>query len=170
MEVIIILRRKWILTQLVIIMTFSGVIIAGCGQEDLTGKESSVIENNSILSYLPEETQRVLKSFDAEQCEYLLYGKYHFAGEQFRVTDQETIRAVAAAIQKITVKQEIEETATDYDDVFSFVMKDGTKATVCFNMHHLEVSANDGTSGIRNYILGNDGELWILAKELEGEE
>lgn len=94
------------------------------------------LTKTSILEVCDEETRELMgKAVDGSTPVSLLYLRNYECGEEYQITDGETIEAVLQALLEVSVEEEEEMYATDSDDIFIFTMEDGAEFTVSFNHH-----------------------------------
>ncbi len=89
---------------------------------------------------------------------------YGFSTSEFTTDDPEEISLLWTALNKITVKNRVEESITDWYPTIVFYLSDGTQAIVSFEANWLCIGATD------KYEIENAEEFWDLTASLVQKE
>ena len=84
---------------------------------------------------------------------------YGFSISEFTTDNREEIDLLWTALNKITVKERVEMSITDWYPEIVFSLSDGTCARITFESHWLH-------TGMDNYELENADEFWLLTAAL----
>ena len=106
-----------------------------------------------------EEFASSFKASDITSLEFTYYGEG--GASLYTTKDPSLIQDVFDAIDAISIDKETDTAASDADDFFRFIKKDGDFG-IRFNMHNLQVGSNF-------YLLKNSDELWKLADVIMSE-
>ena len=84
---------------------------------------------------------------------------YRFSTSEFTTDDPEEIKQLWTALNKISVKGQVDEYITDWYPQIVFYLSDGTSAGVSFEANWLSI-------GAKNYEMENAEDFWTLTAML----
>ena len=84
---------------------------------------------------------------------------YGFSISEFSTDNRQEIDLLWTALNKITVKERVDMSITDWYPYIEFYLSDGTRAGISFESHWLSI-------GMDNYELENAEEFWYLTAAL----
>ncbi len=115
-------------------------------------------ESLQSMTGLDETVEKLASGVTIDRVYYT--DGYGFSTSEFTTTDPEEIALLWDAVNRITVKDRVNESITDWYPQIVFYLSDGTASGVRFEAHWLCIG------GMENYKIENAEEFWSLTASL----